>query len=199
MKTSIKTLCATSLIALAISTSTVYAANNINPAKEKSISATAVNITSINKLNVSGNIEVTIIQNAKSKTLYTNEGDEYVSVKKIGNSLYINSKNSTKAAKVTVYLDDIYRIEASENASIVTENELNLKYLQVFLKDNANVSLNTKTAALFTKLNGNSTLSLKGATDSYSIEMDKSARINLDKFKSSKTDMQSDVFVLSRK
>ncbi len=199
MKTTIKTLFATSLIALVISNSTVYAAEKINPAKEKSVPATAFNISSINKINVSGNIEVTLVQNAKSNTLFTNEGNEYVSVKKVGNSLIINSKNSNRAAKITVYLDEIYRIEASDNASIVTENQLNLKYLQVFLKDNANVNLNTKTEALLTKLNGNSALSLKGSTDLYTIEMDKSATISLDHFKSGKTEMQSDVFVSSRK
>ena len=199
MKNQIKTLCATSLTALTLLTSTVYAYESIIPVKEKSVSATAFNISSINKLNVSGNIEVIIIQNDKSKTLYTNEGDEEVSVKKIGNSLFINSKNNNKTAKITLYLDDIYRIEASENATITAQNELNLKYLQVFLKDNANVNLNTKTQELFTKLDGNSTMSLKGNTDSYIIEMSVSARISLDKFKSLKTDMHSDVFVSSRK
>lgn len=199
MKTSIKTLFATNLIALTISTSSVYATDKINPAKEKSVSASSVKISSINKLNVTGNIEVTIVQNAKSKTLFTNEGGEQVTVKKAGNSLYINSNDNSTAGKITVYIDDIYRIEASENAYVVTEKALNLKNLQVFLKDNANVNLNTKTGALFTKINGNSTLSLKGSTDSYTIEMDKSARISLDKFESSKTDMQSDVFVSSRK
>ncbi len=198
MKNSIKTIFATGLIALSLSTSTVYAIDTVKPAKDNSVSASAVSISSIHKLNVSGNIEVTIVQDAKSKVLYTNEGDEYVSVKKVGNSLNISSKNDGKAGKITVYLDDIYRIEASENAYIVTENQLNLKYLQVFLKDNANVNLNTKTEALLTKMDGNSTLGLKGSTDSYIIEMDKSTRINLNKFKSSKTEMKSDVFVSSR-
>lgn len=198
MKTSIKTLCATGLIALTISTSTVYAADRNKSTKEKSVAATAVNISSINKINVSGNVEVTLVQNANSKTLFTNESDENVSVKKVGNALYINS-DSRKAGKITVYVDDIYRIEASENAYVVTEKALSLRNLQVFLKDNANVNLNAKTEALFTKINGNSNLDLKGSTDSYIIEMDKSSTISLDKFKSAKTDMKTDVFVSSRR
>jgi hypothetical protein len=73
MKTSIKSLFATSLIALTISTSTVYAADRNKSTKEKSVAATAVNISSINKINVSGNVEVTLVQNANSKTLQMKE------------------------------------------------------------------------------------------------------------------------------
>lgn len=197
MKTSIKSLFATSLIALTISTSTVYAADRNKSTKEKSVAATAVNISYINKINVSGNVEVTLVQNANSKTLFTNEGDEQVTVKKIGNTLHIDSKNN-KAGKITVYVDDIYRIEASENAYIVTEKALNLKNLQVYLKDNAYLNLNTKTAALFTKIDGNANLGLSGSTDSYIVEMDKSAKVTIDNFKSAKTEMKSDVFVSRR-
>lgn len=198
MKTSIKNLCTTGLIALTISTSTVYAADSKKATKEKSVAATAVNISSINKINVTGNVEVTLVQNAKSKTLFTNEGDEQVTVKKIGNTLHINSPSS-RAGKVTVYVDDIYRIEASENAYIVTEKALNLKNLQVYLKDNAYLSLNTKTNSLLTKIDGNANLGLTGSTDSYIIEMAKSAKLSLDQFKSAKTEMKSDVQVSSRK
>lgn len=199
MKTSIKSLFTTSLIALTISTSTIYAADRKKAAKENTVAATAVNISSINKLSVSGNVEVTLVQNAKSKTLFTNEGDEHVTVKKVGNALYINSDSRSRAGKVTVYVDDIYRIEAADNAYIVTEKPLNLKNLQVFTKDFATVSLNSKTGALFTKIADNSSLDLKGSTDSYIIEMDKSAKFNLDNFKSAKTEMKSEVIVTSRR
>lgn len=199
MKTSIKTICATGLIALTISTLTVNATERVRPLKEKSIAATAVSISSINKLNISGNVEVTIVQNAKAKALYTNEGDEQVTVKKVGGALYINSNNNTKAGKITVYVDDIYRIEAADNAYVVTEKALNLNNLQVYLKDNATLNLNANTGALFTKINGNANLGLKGSTDNYIVEMDKSASVSLDQFKSSKTEMKSDVQISSRK
>ena len=194
MKTSIKTLIATSLIALTLSTSNIYA----NPIlKLNAVSASAVNISSVRKLNISGNAEVTIVQNSKSKVLFTNEGTERVVVKKIGDVVYITSKSN---AKITVYVDEIFRIEAAENAVVTTENPLNLKYLQVFTKDNAYVNINAKTESLYTSIKDQSTLNLKGDTDLYTIEMDKSSRISLQQFKSKKTDMStSDVYVASRR
>ncbi|MBB2145337.1 hypothetical protein GM921_07575 [Pedobacter sp. LMG 31464] len=196
MKTSIKTLCATGLIALAtISSASVYANTPVN---ETSISASAVKISSINKLKVSGNVEVTIVQNSKSNVLFTNEGNEDVLVKKIGNSICVSSKNKNQTGKITLYVDDIYRIEASENASILTNNALTFKYLQVFLSDNAYVQLNAKTENLYTTITGSSKLDLKGSTDSYTIDMDKSSRISLNRFQSKKTEMKSTVYVASR-
>jgi hypothetical protein len=196
MKTSIKTIFATGLIALAtISSATVYA---VNPISETSISASAVKISSINKLKISGNVEVTIIQNSKSNVLYTNEGNEDVSVKKVGSSIYVSSKNKNQAGKITIYVDDIYRIEASDNASVLANDLLTLKYLQVYLSDNAYVQLNAKTENLYTTITGSSKLDLKGSTDSYTIDMDKSSKISLNRFQSKQTDMKSLVYVASR-
>ncbi|WP_316785312.1 GIN domain-containing protein [Pedobacter frigiditerrae] len=200
MKTSIKTIIATGFIALAITSSTVYANNNVDPIvtiNETTVSASAVKISSINKLNVSGNVEVTIIQNSKSKVLYTNEGNDDVSVKKVGSSLYVSSKNG-QAGKITIYVDDIYRIEASGDAYVAANSQLNLKYLQVFVSDKANVKLNANTESLYTTVKGASKLALKGNTDLYTVDMDKSSRISLDRFKSKKTEMKSDVYVSSR-
>jgi hypothetical protein len=196
MKTSIKTIFATGLIALAtISSATVYA---VNPVSETSISASAVKISSINKLKISGNVEVTIIQNSKSNVLYTNEGNEDVSVKKVGSSIYVSSKNKNQAGKITIYVGDIYRIEASDNASVLANDLLTLKYLQVYLSDNAYVQLNAKTENLYTTITGSSKLDLKGSTDSYTIDMDKSSKISLNRFQSKQTDMKSLVYVASR-
>lgn len=194
MKTSIKTLIATSLIALTFSTSNIYANSDLKPT---SVSASAVNISSVRKLNISGNAEVTIVQNSKSKVLFTNEGTERVTVKKIGDVVYVTSKHN---AKITLYVDEIFRIEAAENAVVTNENVLTLKYLQVFTKDNAFVDINAKTGSLYTSIKNESTLSLKGDTDSYTIDMDKTSRITLQQFKSKKTDMTaSEVFVASRR
>lgn len=192
MKTSIKTLFATSLIALATTTSAVYANTN-----NTSISASAVKISSVKKLVISGNVEVTISQDANAKALYANEGNENVLVTKLGGTIYVNSKNN---AKITLYVDDIYRIEASENAIVKNESVLSLTYLQVFLKGNARAELNTTTEDLFTSIKNKSNLTLSGNTEKYKIEMDNSSRIALDQFKSKNTDATaSDVYVSSRR
>lgn len=195
MKTSIKTLFATGLIALAITTSSVYA----KTVKENYVSASAVNISAIKKLIVNGNVEVTVVQNSKSKVLYSNEGTGRVAVKKVGTSLYISSANNVKDAKIIVYVDDIYRIDASENALILTDKALNLKYLQVFLTDNANVVLNSTTEDLFTSIKNASKLVLNGSSKLYAVDMDKSSRIGIEKFKTEETKIASEsAYVSSR-
>jgi len=197
MKTSIKTIFAAGLMALALSSSTVYANG---PEAPQTSSASTISIASIKKLVITGNVEVTISQQPKSKRICTNEGNTDVLVKKVGNALYISSKNDTQGAKVTVYVDDIYRIEASENAVVQTAGILNLKYLQVFLKDNASLDLNAKTESLYTVMKNTSALNLKGATDFHIITMEKLSRITLDKFAAKKTDMSaSDVYVAARR
>lgn len=197
MKTSIKSLIATGCIALAISTSTVYA-NGVS--KIETVAATNVNVSAIKRIIISGNVEVTISQSPKSKVLYTNDGGTDVSVKKIGNALYVDTKSYVQGAKITVYVDDIYRIDAAGNAFVQTKDALSLKYLQVYVKDNAKVDLNSKTENLYTSIKNSSELNLKGSTDLYNIEMDKTARITLDKFNSKKTNMiNSDVYVASRR
>jgi len=197
MKTSIKTIFATGLIALAISSSTVSANEKVGTT---TISSNAVNVSTIQRVIISGDVEVTIAQNAKSKVLFTNDGDVEVSVKKVGNSLYVNSKGATKGGKITVYVADIYRLVASGNAVVQTKDALTLKYLQVYLNDHAKLELNSKTEGLYTSIKSDAQLTLKGMTDAYNIEMDKTARITLDRFVSKKTDMSAtDVYVAARR
>lgn len=200
MKTSIKTLVATGLIAVAISSSSVVLANTGKESKTvETVSANMVKIASIKRIVVSGDVEVTISQSPKSGVLYTNDGGRMVTVKKIGNAVYIDAKKGVQGARVTVYVDDIYRIEASQNAVVRSDSKLNLKYLQVYLKDNAILDLNANTENLLTVMENSSKLNLSGATDFHTITMDKSARVSIDKFTAKNTDMtRSDVYVSSR-
>lgn len=195
MKTSIKTLFATGLIALAISTS-AYASEDL---KITTVSATAIAPSSIKKLIVSGNVEVTLSQNPKSKVLYTDNGSDEVTVKKVGTSLFISSDKDATDAKITLYVDDIYRIFASENALVRTDDTLVLKNLQLYLSDAAQVELNAKTENLYTSIKNTSKLVLNGSTDLYSVDMDKTSRIGIEKFKSQKTEIISEsAYVASR-
>lgn len=197
MKTSIKSILATGLIALAISSSSVYA--NTKPTSPV-VSAKAVNVSSIKVLVVNGDVDVTLVQDAKSKMLYSNDGTSDVSVKKIGNTLHVNAKNFAHGAKITIYVDDIYRIKTSGNAVVHTPTLLNVKFLQLFLEGQSKVEMNSKTEGLYTSIKGSSELTLKGATDAFNIDMDKTARITLDKFNSKKTDMgPTGVYVAARK
>jgi len=184
MKTSIKTVFATGLIALAISTSTVYANGSIS----KTLPASAVDITSIQKIIVTGNVSVTIVQAPKSKVLYQNENNTRVSVKKNNNSITIDGGNATTTGEITVYVDNIYRIDASGNAVVQTQGDFNVKNLQVFVKDNAKVDVNAQTESLYTVIKDKAELKLQGHSNSHVLTMDKLSKITLENFSATKTD-----------
>jgi hypothetical protein len=204
MKTSIKTLLGTGLIAIMVlSQSTVYAyndgtqtglshstvyANNGAPQKQKVVMARSVDVTSIQKIIVSGNVLVNIVQVPTSKVLYKNENNANVVVKKINNSLVINGGNAANGAEITVYVANIYRIDASGDAMVQTTGTLNLKNLQVFVKDNAKVEINSKTESLYTVIKDNAELKLQGHSDSHVLTMDKLSKITLENFSAVKTE-----------
>lgn len=188
MKTSIKSLIAAALMTVVVSTSTVYA---YSPAPLKTISASAVDVTAIKKVIVKGNVEVTLVQAPSSKVLFKNENDAYVQVKQVGNSLFVDTKKSDETAKITVYVDEIYRVDASGNAVVHTKEALKLDYLQVFLKDNAKADINSTTLGLYTSLIGASELKLQGSTDNHVVAMDALSKITMEKFSAVKTEKKS--------
>jgi hypothetical protein len=185
MRTSIKSIAVTGLLTLAISVSSVYATTASAP---KSMSALQVDISSIKKIIVSGNVYVNIVQAPKSRILYQNENSAEVSVKKVNNSLIINGTNASSTGEITVYVDDIYRIDASGNAMVSTKGALELKNLQVFVKDNAKVEVNAKTESLYTVIHDNGELKLQGHTDTHLLTMDKLSKITLANFSATKTE-----------
>ncbi|MEJ5995525.1 DUF2807 domain-containing protein [Pedobacter sp. Du54] len=184
MKTSIKTLFATGLIALAISNSAVYA----NGSTSKMLSVSAVDIASIQKIIVTGNVNVTIVQAPKSKVLYQNENNTRVSVTKNNTSITIDGGNATSMAEITVFVDNIYRIDASGNAMVQTKGNFAVKNLQVFVKDHAKVEVNAQTESLYTVIKDTAELKLQGHSDSHVLTMDKLSKITLENFSASKTD-----------
>jgi hypothetical protein len=185
MKTSIKSIVATSLMTLAISISSAYATTVPAP---KLMSTYSVDLASIKKIVVSGNVYVNIVQASKSKVLYENENNVDVVVKKINNSLVIKGNDASKTAEITVYVDDIYRIDASGDAMVSTKGSLSLKNLQVFVKDNAKVDIDVKTESLYTVIKDSAELKLQGHTESHVLTMDKLSKLTLANFNATKTE-----------
>ncbi len=184
MKTSIKTLFATGLIALAISNSTVYA----DVPSPKVVSAMAVNPASIQKIIVTGNVNVTLIQAPKSKRVYENQSDVKVVVKKTNTSLTIEGTNATTTAEIIVYVDNIYRIDASGAAMVQTKGDFKVKNLQVFVKDQAKVEVNAQTENLYTVIKDRAELKLQGHANAHVLTMDKLSKITLENFSATKTE-----------
>lgn len=142
------------------------------------------------KVVVNGNVEVTLIQNGTEGVSYTDDNTSNVKVIQDGSALKITSTDNNPA-KITVYVKNIYRVQASDYAVVKTEGKLDVQYLQVFLTGNAVAKINSKTESLYTVMEGNADLKLSGATQSHSLVMGSTPKLNLDKFAASKTEMTS--------
>ncbi|SFG75709.1 GIN domain-containing protein [Pedobacter insulae] len=185
MRTSIKTIIATGLLTLAISISSVYA---VNVPALKSISTYGADISSIKKIIVSGNVYVNLVQASKSKILYENKNNANVVIKRVNNSLIIEGGDASLAGEITVYVNDIYRIDASGNAMVSTKDPFTLKNLQIFVKENAKVDVNAKTESLYTVIHDGAELKLQGHTKNHILTMDNLSKITLANFSAIKTD-----------
>ncbi|WP_293312261.1 GIN domain-containing protein [Pedobacter sp. UBA5917] len=144
------------------------------------------------KVVVNGNVEVTLIQNGTEGVGYTDDNTGNVKVVQDGSALKITSTNNSPA-KITVYVKNIYRVQAADEAVVKTEGKLNVQYLQVFLSGNAVAKINSKTESLYTVMEGNADLKLSGATQNHNLVMGNTPKLNLDKFAASKTEMTAPV------
>lgn len=186
MKTSIKTLIATSLTAIVLSSAVFTTSVSATEKEPETMSA----IAAFKRISVKGNVELTIIQRNLTGISYNDDNTGTVKVIQDGDHLKITSISSEKA-KLTVYVNDFYRIEASENAVVKTEGKLKTKYLQIFLKGNAHAEINTSSEGLYTVISDHADLKLSGSTDQHTLVMGKSQKLTIDRFAALKTNISS--------
>jgi len=186
MKTSIKTLIATSLTAIVLSSAlftTSVSATEKEPEKN-------IKISDFKRISVKGNVELTIVQKGAIGISYNDDNYGTAKVVHDGDALRITSTSSEKT-KLTVVVNDIYRIEASENAVVKTDGKLSTKYLQIFLKGNAHADINTSSEGLYTVIADDADLKLSGSTDNHTLVMGKSQKLTIDRFAALKTNISS--------
>ncbi|QPH37814.1 GIN domain-containing protein [Pedobacter endophyticus] len=186
MKTSIKTLIATSLTAIVLSTAVIVptvSATEIAPIKKSKVS-------SFRKISVKGNVELTIVQGSRSSVAYADDNYGSAKVMQDGDNLKISS-TSNELTKVVVYVTDIFRIQASENALVKTDGKLNTQFLQIFLNDNAHADIDTKTEGLYTVIEDHADLKLSGSTNDHTLVMGDTQKLTMDKFAALKTHTNS--------
>jgi hypothetical protein len=181
MKTLFKTLFASSL-ALVLSTSAVLSASateNVKPVH-------ANKALSFKRIKVKGNVELTIVQGKRTGISYADENSGQVKVVQNGDGLEITSVESS-TAKITVYVTDLYRIHAMDNAKVKTQGQLNTKYLQVFLSENASLDLHSNTEGLYTVIEDKADLNLSGSTVDHMLVMGNGQKLTMDKFTATNT------------
>ena len=165
MKNSLKTLVASAMTAIVLS-ATVFssiAAEKVVPIEKVSAKE------DIKKVIVQGNTKVFLVQ-SNSEWVSVEEGDmDKISVKQMGNTLTVSSAEE-KPVTVTVYVKDLYRISALNNADVRTVGTFNLAYLQVILRDHAVAHIKAKAESMYTDMDGEANLVLAGATENHVIK-----------------------------
>ena len=167
---------------------TTFAAGNGNN-NEISVSA-AIPQTSVNGVNrvwASGNVKVVLTQNEKEGiTAGENFNAESTFIQRKGNTLYINSIESSQVT-INVSIKDLQRVEAAGSATVVTSNNFDVKYLQVFLSQGAKAKLSAMSGSLYTVVSDDATLKMSGSTDQHTLIASNMRNVKLDSFVSLRT------------
>ncbi|MBY0542108.1 MAG: DUF2807 domain-containing protein [Sphingobacteriaceae bacterium] len=186
MKTSIKTLIALTITTVALTLSTV----NVKAAEPNQVTV-LTEVKKVNKITVSGNVELILVQSAdESVKVYDSYFSKNALVQQKDGELRVSSFNK-EALTVVVYVSNLSSISASDNSTIKTFGKFNTLSLDVNLKDKATAVLNTNTVNLFANLNGQSNLSLTGTTLEYNAIMGSVATVSMSQFTASTTNIQS--------
>ena len=103
-----------------------------------------------------------------------------------GASLMISS-NEDQPITVTVFVKNLFRLEASNTSTVETSGEFNLPFLQVLLNNQAKAKLNVQTHGLYTVVKDQSRLKLRGASEDHIVIRSKASKLQLEDFACSKT------------
>jgi len=184
MKTSIKMLMATAVTAIGLTTTLPVSLK----ATEKS-RTTLYKIQNFRKILIKGDVEVTLVQRPAIGIAYADDNGGTVKVTQQGEVLRITGPYKEKC-KLIIYVNDIYRIEADENAVVKTEAKLTTKFLQIILKGNASADINTSSDGLYTEILDKSKLKLKGSTNRHTLVMGNLSNLTIDHFAAAQTDVR---------
>jgi len=135
----------------------------------------------IRRVSVTGNTKVIIIQGNSDWVTMDDDDMDKVSLVQAGDELRISSTEKTPVT-VTVHVREIFRIKASNTATVRTLGKFKVKYLQLMLKDNAVATIKANTESLYTVINDHASLELMGSTQTHYLKTDGMAKLKADKF-----------------
>ena len=179
MKNSIKAI-STLLLTLVIGTSTGFTSI---AAKAEDISAAAP-ISKVTNLEVSGNVDVIIVQSTTERVMDYDHSK--ASVQQEGATLKLTSLKHEKVS-IVVYVSNLFSIKAKDVAKVSTFGRFSLLDLNVQLSDFASADINASVINLRTSVNDHSKLKLAGDAVQYSGSLSALATVSLDQFKSEST------------
>ncbi|RZK80553.1 MAG: hypothetical protein EOO92_07490 [Pedobacter sp.] len=181
MKT-LKTLFAAALTAVVL-TSSAFTTFASEPVVQS-----AVNTSGINKIWVSGNVKIVLTQGENEGVKGTDTYNaEKTSVSKQGQTLYINSMESSQIT-LNVTVADLQRIEAYGQSVVVTSNNFDVKYLQLFLNQSATAKIKTTAGSLYTVIKDDASLKISGTADQSTMVASNMKNVKLNDFATLKSE-----------
>lgn len=158
MKTLAKTLFAAALTAVVFTSSAIstFAAEPVKAETKTS------SLSKFNRIWVSGNVKIILTQGDKQNVEGADNYDAAkTSVSTDGKTLFINSME-TNQVTLNITVKDLERIEAYGESVVVTSNNFDVKYLQLFLSQGATAKIKTTAGSLFTIVKEDAVLKLSG-------------------------------------
>lgn len=173
MKTQIVTLI--TVVAIVLSTTTLTRAAAKSNADEITVLA---NVSSINEIEASGNVEVYITDGDKDQVkVYNNYYAQNALVQDQNGVLRISSYKTEKLV-VLVTVTDLRSITANDKASIISDKTLSAIDLTVNLNDDASAQLKLNAFAATVTVNDHAKADLSGSIDNYELNYSRSSRVN---------------------
>jgi len=180
MKTLTQTLFATALAAVILGTSALATFAHTGPKTETS--KATLSVVTFNKVIVSGNVKVILVQGAKEAIKVADNFDaSKTTIKRNGYKLIIHS-TEIEPVTITVSVKDLQRIDVSGISSVETKGKFDLKYLQIFMSYSSSAIINAKTGSLYTNISDAAELKLSGSTDDHTFIANQNAKADLDRF-----------------
>jgi hypothetical protein len=158
MKTLAKTIFAAALTAVVL-TSSAMATFAAEPVKAEIKTSS---LSKFSRIWVSGNVKLILTQGDKQNVAGTGNYDATkTSVSTDGKTLFINSLETSQVT-LNITVKDLERIEAYGQSVVVTSNNFDVKYLQLFLGQSATAKIKTTTGSLYTIVKDDAVLKLNG-------------------------------------
>ena len=185
MKTIAKALFATALTAV-LFTSSVMTALASDSVPVPVTSATS-SLKNINRIWVSGNVKIVLTQGEKESVIGAENYDvTKTSVSSNGKTLYINSMETSQVT-LNITVKDLERIEAYGQSVVITNNNFDVKNLQLFLNQSATARIKTTATSLYTIVKDDAVLKLNGTAAESTLIASNAKNVKLGDFVSLKS------------
>lgn len=187
MKNLTKTLFAAAITAVVL-TSSVLSTFAAEPVTQTAIPAS---LSTFNRIWVSGNVKIVLKQGDKQDIVAAeNYNSSKTSVVSDGRTLYINSMEPGQVV-LNITVKNLERVEGYGQSVVVTSNNLDVKYLQVFLHQSAFAKIKTTAGSLYTVVKDDAVLKLNGTADRSTMVASKRKNLKVGDFLSLRSESYS--------